>query len=418
MAALAEAFAASSELTDPTAATAALEKIIVDPAADADSLAVKEQAVARLGELCAEHKLADKLIALVVALRPFFAQVAKAKTAKIVRTLIDQVAQIPDSKALLMSLCRESIEWCRLEKRSFLRQRIQSRLAALLLESKQYTDALALLSELLSEVKRLDDKPLLVEISLVESETHHALRNLPRAKAALTAARTAANAIYCPPLLQAQIDLMSGTIHAGEKDFKTAFSYFYEAFENFDTVGALKAVDCLKYMLLSKIMMNAPEEVSAILNAKPGLRHQGPGLHAMRAVASAHQQRSLEDFESTIAQHSAQLNDDPIISHHLSSLYDMLLQENIIRLIEPYSNVETSQIARLMKLPLAQIEHKLSQMILDKRFNGILDAGAGCLLVYPGQSTDAAYDESLETFNNLAHVVDALSSRASGLAPA
>lgn len=394
------------------------EALIMAVETSEEAAKVKEQAIYKLGDIYTKQGEANKLSALLTNLRPFFATIPKAKTAKIVRTLIDQVAQIPDSKALLMSLCRESIEWCRLEKRSFLRQRIQSRLAALLLESKQYTDALALLSELLSEVKRLDDKPLLVEISLVESETHHALRNLPRAKAALTAARTAANAIYCPPLLQAQIDLMSGTIHAGEKDFKTAFSYFYEAFENFDTVGALKAVDCLKYMLLSKIMMNAPEEVSAILNAKPGLRHQGPGLHAMRAVASAHQQRSLEDFESTIAQHSAQLNDDPIISHHLSSLYDMLLQENIIRLIEPYSNVETSQIARLMKLPLAQIEHKLSQMILDKRFNGILDAGAGCLLVYPGQSTDAAYDESLETFNNLAHVVDALSSRASGLAPA
>jgi len=331
--------------------------------------------------------------------------------------LIDQVAKISDSKMLQMSLCRESIEWCHAEKRSFLRQRMQSRLAALLLESKQYTDALALLSELLSEVKRLDDKPLLVEISLVESETHHALRNLPRAKAALTAARTAANAIYCPPLLQAQIDLMSGTLHAEERDFKTAFSYFYEAFENFDTAGAPKAVDCLKYMLLSKIMMNAPDEVSAIINAKPGLRHQGPGLRAMRAVANAHQQRSLEDFEASMAQHSAQLNEDPIISHHLNSLYDMLLQENIIRLIEPYSNVETSHLAQLMDLPLAKIEHKLSQMILDKRFNGILDAGAGCLIVYPGQSTDVAYEESLVTLDNMGRVVDALSSRASGLAP-
>merc|ERR1719491_908338 len=239
---------------------------------------------------------------------------------------------------------------------------------------------------------RLDDKPLLVEISLVEAETHHALRNQPRSKAALTAARTNANAIYCPPLLQAQIDLMSGTIHGDEKDFKTAFSYFYEAFENFDTVSNPKAVDCLKYMLLSKVMMNSPEEVTAIINGKPGLRHQGPGLDAMRAVATAHQHRSLEEFEAAIATHSAQLNEDPIISHHLSSLYDMML-------------------------PLPKIEHKLSQMILDKRFNGILDAGAGCLNVYPGQSTYAAYDESLATLNNAGRVVDALSARAAGLAP-
>jgi len=57
----------------------------------------------------------------------------------------------------------------------------------------------------------------------VEAETHHKLRNQPRSKASLTAARTNANAIYCPPLLQAQIDLMSGTIHGDEKDFDTAF---------------------------------------------------------------------------------------------------------------------------------------------------------------------------------------------------
>jgi len=391
---------------------AALEKIIADPLADADALATKEQAVTRVGDLYAEHKLADKLIALVVALRPFFGQVAKAKTAKIVRTLIDQLAKIPDTRELQMQLCRDSIEWCKSEKRSFLRQRIQARLAALLLEAKKYTDALSLLEELLREVKRLDDKPLLVEISLVESATHHALRNLPKAKASLTSARTAANAIYCPPLLQAQIDVNAGCLHAEEKDFKTAFSYFYEALENFDSIQHARGEDCLKYMLLCKIMMNAPDEVSAIINGKPGMRHQGAAIEAMRAVATAHKQRSLHDFEAALDAHKAHLGEDPIISTQLQELYDMLLQENICRLIEPYSRVETAHIATLMKLPLRQIEAKLSQMILDKKFKGILDAGAGCLIVYEDQSPDDTYEQALETLGNMSKVVDALYGKA------
>jgi len=160
---------AAAELAEskPAVAAAQLEDLIISAETSEDAVKVKESAIYQLGEVYAKQGEAAKLGALLTNLRPFFATIPKAKTAKIVRTLIDQVAKIGDSLPLQMSLCRESIEWCKAEKRSFLRQRIQSRLAAMLLESKQYTEALALLAELLTEVKRLDDKPLLVEISLV-----------------------------------------------------------------------------------------------------------------------------------------------------------------------------------------------------------------------------------------------------------
>lgn len=97
-----------------------------------------------------------------------------------------------------------------------------SKLRSRYIDAGSYKEALSLINSLLRELKRLDDKMILTEVHLLESRVNHALANLAKAKAALTSARTAANSIYCPPLLQAQLDLQSGVLHAEDKDYKTA----------------------------------------------------------------------------------------------------------------------------------------------------------------------------------------------------
>lgn len=114
---------------------------------------------------------------------------------------------------------------------------------------------------------------ILTEVHLLESRVYRGIGNLPKAKvnqsyhcspprliiilqAALTSSRTAANSIYCPPHLQAQLDLQSGILHAEDKDYTTAYSYFFETFENLSSQDDPGALGALKYMLLCKVMLN------------------------------------------------------------------------------------------------------------------------------------------------------------------
>jgi len=383
---------------------------------DDEAIRVKEQAILEIGNLFAETKQATELAGLIKFVRPFLGIVSKAKAAKLVRSLVDMFLDMEAGTGKEIELCKECIMWAKDENRTFLRQALEARLISLYFDTKSYQEALALGSTLLRELKKLDDKALLVEVQLLESKVYHALGNLPKARAALTSGRTTANGIYCPPKLQASLDMQSGILHAAdERDFKTAYSYFYEAFEGYDSIDSPKAVTALKYMLLCKIMLSLADEVQAIVSGKLALKYTGPEVEAMKSIAQASHKRSLADFQKTLAGFKSQLAEDPIVNAHLKTLYDNLLEQNLCRIIEPFSKVQVQHVANLIKLPTNTVEKKLSQMILDKKFHGILDQGAGVLIVFEETAVDKTYESALDTIHSMGKVVDALYARAKKL---
>ncbi|NXF12322.1 PSD11 ATPase, partial [Smithornis capensis] len=385
---------------------------------DEEAVQVKEQSILELGSLLAKTGQAEELGGLLKYVRPFLNSISKAKAARLVRSLLDLFLDMEAATGQEVDLCLECIEWAKSEKRTFLRQALEVSYGSQTSHGVVVSPLPG--SQLLRELKKMDDKALLVEVQLLESKTYHALSNLPKARAALTSARTTANAIYCPPKLQAALDMQSGIIHAAEeKDWKTAYSYFYEAFEGNDSIDNPKAITALKYMLLCKIMLNSPEDVQALVSGKLALRYAGRQTEALKCVAQASKNRSLADFEKALTDYKVELRDDPIINTHLAKLYDNLLEQNLIRVIEPFSRVQVNVPSSSLLISLlrfqAEVERKLSQMILDKKFHGILDQGEGVLIIFDEPPVDKTYEAALETIQNMSKVVDSLYNKAKKL---
>ena len=326
-----------------------------------------------------------------------------------VRQLLDFFNGIPNSLETQISTTKSTIDWAVQERRGFLRQQLETRLVQLYMQKQAYYDALTLINGLLKELRRLDDKLVLVEVQLLESRVYHALGNVPKGRAALTAARTAAASVYCPPLLQAGLDMQSGMLHAEDQDFTTAFSYFIEAMEGYHSQDEPKsATSALQYMLLCKIMVNAGDDVNNLMTSKQAIKYGGKNLEAMKAVAKAHTNRSLEEYEQALSTYRYELGSDRFIANHLRKLYDAMLEQNLIKVIEPFSRVEIDHVAKMVGLDVQQVERKLSQMILDRVIIGVLDQGAGCLLIFDEPERDQGYDAALDTIDKLSTVVDVL----------
>lgn len=430
----------STSTLSPTESIETLSSILQDPqkrfGPTASSL--KERAIYDLAKAYCSTNSYDNIVNLLTGptCQDFIKAMTKAKFAKIVRAVLDVVCTLaPDELDMQSTLCSNIIDWCQSEKRTFLRHRMESKLASILFGKKEYSDALSLITALLLELKKLDDKQLLVETHLIEAKIYHALRSLPKAKAALTASRTAANAIYVAPLLQSQIDKMSGVLHCEEGDYGTAHSYFLEAFEQLDTLAAAEAaVQCLKYMMLCRILESLVKalklsakggvgvksnksdvDISGMISGKQGVKYAGKDIEAMSAIAAAASRRSLKDFEATIQTYTTELQNDLLIKHHLHILNNQLLESNLIRIIEPYECVEITHVAKLIEMPIGAVEKKLSQMILDGKFIGILDQGKGQLIVYEEKGSDLAMEKGLELIGSVDNVVTSLFSRSQSL---
>lgn len=377
-----------------------------------EALKLKEEAVIRAGQLLSQDQ--EALAAMIRTLEPAWLVFPRAKTVKIIRHLLDL---FPANSAVLLRLLEELVDWCTRDRRFYLKQALQIKLAGVQFAGHKYTQALQLLDVLSKELRRLDDKLSLVEVHLLESQILFGIKAMAKARAALTAARSAANAVYCPTLLMAQLDLQSGLLHCEDEDYGTATSHLIESIDGFNLEGSKLGNLALRYILVCKVMLG--QEFGSILNgksAKPLLDECKPWIEALEAIRAAFKEKSLHDFDEALKQHNALISSDKIVAQHLNGLYDTLLEKNMLKLTAPFSVIPIQSLAEQLQLSTQTIESKLCQMILDNKLDAVIDqngdANGGCLIKLEPSEEDPVYTAAIATIRNLDGVVDTLYAKA------
>ena len=139
-----------------------------DPYQSEEDIRDQEANILQLGEQYREQGKAKEMSDLIKQVRPFLKLISKAKAAKLVRGLVDMFLDMErestSNGTAEVQLCKECIQWAKDERRTFLRQSLESRLIGLYYETNRFADALSLGTQLLKELKKLDDKNLLVEV--------------------------------------------------------------------------------------------------------------------------------------------------------------------------------------------------------------------------------------------------------------
>lgn len=366
-------------------------------------------AMETIKQLAEQNKYED-ILRFVSTLQERWQGLTTIRLSKIIKQIFDAVPVTHRTYEGLLYLLEGLISWA--ENKKMLRIDLQCREIFILLSIGKYALCLEKINEVSKELKKYDDKNNLISLYIYESRAYYALSDTSRARAALTSARALAVSAACPPRQQAQIELLNGMYLSDESSYSTAISYFIEALEGFIHDGIMdQARVALRYILLGKIMAayykgaadrSVDKEIRNILESKhASVVRDDDCVNILMQVLSACSKRDLNLYNKILCENRAIIEADQYIYRHLKLLYDILLDKNILKIIEPYSHVKIQFIAKKLEFSEAVIEGRLRRMIMDKDINGTLDHVTQCLILYAdAPELDETSLQAVQPLNN------------------
>ncbi|KAK6089779.1 hypothetical protein P3W45_001281 [Vairimorpha bombi] len=363
----------------------------------------KEASFLEIQKMTIENHDFELLKNNIINIKSLWEDITTARITKIIKKIFDMVPCDSSTLEKMLKVLDDLIVWADQDNKNLLRLDLECKRIYVYIYVSRFHEALNRIKEVVKDLKKFDDKNNLIGLYVYESKAFYKIKNFSRAKASLTAARALAVSTYCSYELQAQIDLFNGMYLCDERNYKTAFSYFLESIEGF-TIDKKYDAACvsLRYLILSKIISKNQNELEALFKNKNTVHHTNDSVvKLLLEIGKCCTDRNLRRYLDLLENNKNILESDDFLYSHLTYLYDILLENNILKIIEAYSVVYLQFIANELNFELDVVEKRIRKMILDEDINGILNHSDMSLIVYDKKKDYQFEEGSLKQIEKL-----------------
>ncbi|RZB45745.1 PCI domain containing protein [Asbolus verrucosus] len=183
------------------------------------------------------------------------------------------------------------------------------------------------------------------------------------------------------PIIMSIIRECGGKMYLRAGDYGKAYTDFFEAFKNYDESGNPRRLACLKYILLTSMLMKSAIDPFDSQEAKP--YKNKPEIKTMTDLIAAYQNNDMKKFEKIFQENKESLMKDQFIREHIIDLLKNFRTKILLILIKPYNIIKISFIGQELGISEEETENLIVSCILDKVIAGKIDQLNKVLIMNP-----------------------------------
>ncbi|XP_017786958.1 PREDICTED: COP9 signalosome complex subunit 2-like [Nicrophorus vespilloides] len=174
------------------------------------------------------------------------------------------------------------------------------------------------------------------------------------------------------PMIMSTIRECGGKMHLRSEEYERAYADFFEAFKNYDESGSPRRIACLKYLILTSMLMKSTINPIDSQEVKP--YRDDPDIVTMKELLMAFQSNNTTRFEGIFKDNRDLFLSDPFIREHIDGLFHIMRSNVLLKLIKPYKTIRLDFTAKELNITEEEAEHLIALCILNESIKGRIDA--------------------------------------------